>query len=69
MYGTDYYWKVIARDEFGAERESSNAPWHFTTEVNDAPTEFGLQFPGEEIVFVGIQPALISTHFPDPEVV
>jgi outer membrane protein assembly factor BamB len=36
-YGTEYYWKIVAKDEHGA---STTGPiWHFRTKDNSAPVE------------------------------
>jgi hypothetical protein len=54
-YGTDYYWKIVAKDEHGA---STTGPiWYFTTKENSAPsapiiTGPNSGKPGQELTFV-----------------
>jgi len=36
-YSTDYYWKIVAKDEHSAS--TAGSVWHFTTKENSAPNK------------------------------
>ena len=42
---TTYYWKIVAKDEHGAE--TSGPVWHFTTKVNEPPNTPSNPSPGD----------------------
>jgi hypothetical protein len=41
-YGTTYYWRVIAKNQFGQSTGPNEGSWSFTTESRDGPLTIGL---------------------------
>jgi hypothetical protein len=63
-YGTTYYWKILAKDDYGTS--ASSEIWNFTIEVNDPPNTPSNPIPQDGASDVDINAGL-SWACSDPE--
>lgn len=65
LYGTTYYWQIIARDSYG--NATPSAIWNFSTVANQAPSAPANPTPADAAVDRSITPQLSWLPSTDPE--